>query len=122
MDIFFDIAIDNLPDSITHLTFGNLFNKHVDNLPNSITHLTFGIYFNQLVDNLPNSITYLTLISRYKYFSDIPDNIDKIRIIFYDDDCTINNLPIHIKKIYVDSPDKIKFISKIPFGCEVIKL
>jgi hypothetical protein len=63
--------VNNLPNSITHLTFGNDFNEKVGhqgcedikcprNLPNSITHLTFGFKFNQQVDKLPNSITHLT--------------------------------------------------------------
>jgi hypothetical protein len=50
----------NLPNSITHLTFGYDFNKRVDNLPNSITHLTLGFEFNKPFNNLPNSITHLT--------------------------------------------------------------
>jgi hypothetical protein len=60
----------NLPNSITHLTFGSDFDQQVDYLPNSITHLTFGENFNQPVGhqgcedincprNLPNSITHL---------------------------------------------------------------
>lgn len=56
----FNKPVDNLPNSITHLTFGEFFNKSVDNLPNSITHLTFGANFNKSVDKLPNSITHLT--------------------------------------------------------------
>ncbi len=32
----------NLPNSITHLTFGTYFDQSVYYLPNSITHLTFG--------------------------------------------------------------------------------
>jgi hypothetical protein len=49
----------NLPNSITHLTFGYRFNQQINNLPNSITHLSFGYAFNQLVNYLPNSITHL---------------------------------------------------------------
>ena len=54
------MSVDQIPNSITHLTFGFHFNQSVDQLPNSITHLTFGFYFNQSVDKLPNSITHLT--------------------------------------------------------------
>jgi hypothetical protein len=36
------------------------FNQKVDNLPNSLTHLTFGHYFNQKIDNLPKNLTHLT--------------------------------------------------------------
>ena len=51
----FNKPVDNLPNSVTDLTFGFAFNQLVDNLPNSLTHLTFGWNFNQLVDNLPGS-------------------------------------------------------------------
>ena len=56
----FNQIVNELPNSITHLTFGHKFNQVVNNLPNSLTHLTFGIYFNQVVDNLPNSLTHLS--------------------------------------------------------------
>ena len=60
IDSKFNQLIDNLPPSITHLTFGTCFNQLIDNLPSSITHLTFGHCFNQLVDNLPSTINHLT--------------------------------------------------------------
>src|SRR3990167_6929762 len=56
----FCYPLDNLPNTITHLTFSAYFNRSVDNLPNTLTHLTFGTYFNQPVDNLPNTLTHLT--------------------------------------------------------------
>ncbi len=42
------------------IIFDDNFNQLVENLPNNITHLTFGLHFNQLVDNLSNNITHLT--------------------------------------------------------------
>ncbi len=52
----------------------SIFNQPIDNLPNSISHLTLGRYFNQPIINLPNSITNLTLSLKYNkkinYFSD----------------------------------------------------
>ena len=39
--------MDNLPNLITHLTFGENFNQNVDNLPTSITQLTFGDNFDK---------------------------------------------------------------------------
>jgi hypothetical protein len=42
-----------LPKNLTHLTFGENFNKKVDNLPKNLTHLTVGENFNKKVDNLP---------------------------------------------------------------------
>jgi hypothetical protein len=34
--------VDNLPNTLTHLTFLGCFNKPVNNLPESLTHLTLG--------------------------------------------------------------------------------
>ncbi len=56
----FNQLINNLPNSITHITFGKYFNQPVDNLPQSIKNLTFGWFFNKPINNLPNSITHLT--------------------------------------------------------------
>jgi hypothetical protein len=38
----FNKKVDNLPKSLTHLTFNGTFNKKVNNLPHGLTHLTFG--------------------------------------------------------------------------------
>ena len=62
---WFDEPVDNLhlPNSLTHLDFGNAFNRPIDNLklPDSLTHLNFGNNFRQSVDNLklPDLLTYL---------------------------------------------------------------
>jgi hypothetical protein len=56
----FNKNVDNLPNTITHLTFGYYFNKKCNNLPNTITHLTFGYNFNKNIKRLPNLITHLT--------------------------------------------------------------
>ena len=39
----------SIPNSVTHLTFGDDFNQDIKNgaIPNSVTHLTFGYHFNQ---------------------------------------------------------------------------
>ncbi len=43
--------------NIIYLTFGFDFNQSIDNMiPNSVTHLTFGEYFNHLFKN-PSQIT-----------------------------------------------------------------
>ena len=71
---YFNKSVDNLPDCLTHLTFGINFNQPVTYqtessqngksptlLPNSLTNLEFvyGSQFNQPVNNLPRSLTYL---------------------------------------------------------------
>ena len=58
MDNFeLNFELNNLPNSITHLTFGSIFNQSVDFLPESITYLEFkGGDFNQPINNIPNNI------------------------------------------------------------------
>jgi hypothetical protein len=56
----FNQPVDNLPKTITHLTFGSKFNQLVNNLPKSLKYLTFGYDFNQPVDKLPENLTHLT--------------------------------------------------------------
>jgi hypothetical protein len=56
----FNQLVDNLPENLTHLTFGKSFNHSVNNLPKKLTHLTFGEKFNQSVDYLPENLTHLT--------------------------------------------------------------
>ena len=84
IDTKFNQPINNLPNSITHLTFSNHFNQLVDNLPNSITHLTFGRHFNQSVDELPNSITHLIFGSAFNQSVDnLPKNLTHLTFGWY---------------------------------------
>ena len=94
----FNQPIDNLPDSLTHLSFGDNFNQTVDKLPNSITHLTFGKKFDQSVDNLPNTITHLTL-------GDYKKNVDKLKSSLVELSFT------NLNKIKDNIPDFIKTIA-----------
>ena len=59
---FDQVIKDRIPNSVTHLTFGCCFNQEINNcIPNSVTHLTFGNCFNQEIKNcIPNSTTHLT--------------------------------------------------------------
>lgn len=58
---------NNLPSTVREIKFvkKSQFNQRVDNLPNSITHLTFGYEFNQIIDNLPSSLIYLKLGKKF---------------------------------------------------------
>ena len=119
----FNQAVDNLPDNLTHLIFGYNFDRTVDNLPNSLTHLIFGYKFNQKVYNLPNNLKYLTfeytlynnpidnlpksivLLSfscKCNIINYLPEFIENIKILFYENDVDntyIENIPYHIKTI-----------------------
>ncbi len=139
---YFDQEVDNLPNNLTHLNFGDNFNQSVDKLPNNLTHLTFGIRFNQSVENLPANLTHLTFgyefnqsvnslpdtIKELTYWSksklnNIPTSIEYTNIIFskYDKyNKVIDNLPINVKIIRINKPDKAHYLKKIPFGCKVV--
>ena len=95
----FNQPVNNLPCSITNLTFGTSFNQLVEMLPNSIIKLTFGNNFNQQVDNLPNSIISLTFGYRFNQSVDnLPCSITNLTF----SRCftkKINNLPKLLKKI-----------------------
>jgi len=118
----FNKSIDHLPNSITHLTFGNSFNQSIDKLPNSITHLTFGVCFNKSVDNLPNSITHLTFGEFFnKSVDHLPNSITHLTF----DICfikSVNNLPSSITHLtfgdFFDNPvDNLpKSLEYLTFG------
>ena len=48
-----------LPNTLTHITFGENFNQSINNLPNSMFYLKFGRNFDQTIDHLPDSIIHL---------------------------------------------------------------
>jgi hypothetical protein len=120
--LFFNKKVDNLPNSITHLTFGYEFNQMIDVLPNSLIQLTVGYNFNQKIDVLPNSIKQLGFFSNSLIKNDIYSFIKIIDIFFLNDDTNNNyltNIPSNIEKIRINKKSKVKFIKKIPFGCTV---
>jgi hypothetical protein len=49
----FNIKVNYLPQSLTHIIFGSLIHQKLDKLPKNLTHLTFKDYFDNKVDNLP---------------------------------------------------------------------
>ena len=117
----FNRNIDKLPNSITHLILGESFNKDVDKLPNSITHLVFGGLFNKNINNLPNSIMHLTLGYYFNHKIDnLPTSIISLTI-GHDFDKISDNLPVTLKEIKVVREEQVKLIKKIPVGCRVLE-
>ena len=83
-------------ENITHLTFGDHFNKQVI-IPENVTHLTFGWNFNQQV-NLPN-IKYLEIdCNNIDIIENLPNSVEEIEFDYYFD-LELFNLPNSIKKI-----------------------
>ena len=85
-----------LPVNLSHLTFGDCFNQKVD-LPSNLTHLTFGSDFNQKVE-LPFDIKYLKLENDESHNLDyLPEGIEEIELGEYFQDETLCNLPNSLK-------------------------
>lgn len=111
---YFNRAVDNLPPGLTHLTFVSAFNKAVDNLPQSLVELTFGDSFNQPVDSLPPS---LKLLRFGLMFNQPVDNLPKtltlleLREAF---DQPINNIPKTITTLRILSMGYCKPITTLP--------
>src|SRR5271170_6993460 len=55
----FDQLVDKLHQNVTHIKFADSFNQPVDKLPQNVTHIRFGGLFNQLVDKLPQNVTHI---------------------------------------------------------------
>ena len=114
----FDGSINDIPDYITHLTFGNRFNQPINdlekliylthltfdhgfnqpikNLPGTITHLTFKGYFNQPINTLPDTITHLTFGDYFdQQINYLPGTITHLTF-GWDFNQPINNLPCNI--------------------------
>ena len=118
----FNQKVNNLPNSIIHLTFGQTFNQEVNNLPNSLTYLTFGWHFNQKVD-LPFSVKYLKLNCNNQYLIDnLSNNIEELELD-YNFNLELNNLPSSIKKIlFYKNSEYNKELNCLPNFVETIKL
>ena len=56
-----------MPQLLTHLTFGEIFNKPVDNLPQILTHLNLGLSFNHPINLLPELLTHLNVGQKFNH-------------------------------------------------------
>jgi hypothetical protein len=114
--------LQDIPNNLTHSQFGEYFNQEIKEnvLSTSLTHLTFGRNFNEKIF-FPKSLIELGFYNNCSIKDNIPDFIENIVIIFYNNG-KITNLPISIKKIKVNDMSQIGLIEKIPFGCIIEQL
>jgi len=94
-------------------------------LPNSLHTLTFGYYFDKEIKKnvLPKSIKKICLYSHCNLINNLPLWIEEVKIKFYYTnkyDKEINNLPITLEKIVIEDEKFLKYITKIPFGCDIV--
>jgi hypothetical protein len=116
----FNQSINNLPNSITHLTLGDYFNQPVENLPHSITHLTFGAYFNQPVNKLPSSITHLSFGEHFNQpLDNLPNTLTHL-LLGYNFNKTIQHLPESVIELGFFS--NYIFRDNLPYFIEIVKI
>lgn len=82
---YFDKQLnDTISDStLTHLTFGSSFDKSLKGvLPNTLKQLTLGACFNQTLENvLPITLTHLTLGYKFNHFLEgMPDTLTHLTL------------------------------------------
>jgi hypothetical protein len=121
----FNQPVDKLPVNLKILKFGRKFNQSIDLLPTTITHLTFSYMFDKPVNCFLPELTYLGFYCNSEIKDNIPLTVDTVKIYFFKNRWTLNrnveNLPSTIKKIILNKMTYRKYITKIPFGCEVVE-
>uniref|UniRef100_A0A6C0C821 F-box domain-containing protein n=1 Tax=viral metagenome TaxID=1070528 RepID=A0A6C0C821_9ZZZZ len=76
--VHFVARTTEMPPKVTHLTFGDDFNRSVENvIPSSVTHLTLGHYFNQPI-TIPSSVTHLTFKLHFNQPVKIPSSVTHV--------------------------------------------
>jgi hypothetical protein len=98
------------------------YNFDLDNLPNTLVYLELPEkYSNKII--FPQSLKKLFFWQNSPIKNNIPEFIEELFINFskeIDDKANyIENVPVGIKKISVDFEKNIKYIKKIPWGCEI---
>ena len=110
----------NLSPNLIHLTFGYCFNQQV-NLPPNLTHLTFGWKFNQQV-NLPFSVQFLELdCNNINIIDYLSDNVEEL-VLGYNNILELNDLPSSIKKLVIKNEDYNQELNCLPNNLEYLKL
>ena len=94
------------------------FTQQVDNLPKTLTHLTFDYCFNQPLDNLPCNIKYLSIDCNSKIINNLPQYIEELVIKTKYGKCEIVNLPYSLKKITIDKR-YLSYLKNIRFGVDI---
>ena len=110
-----------IPKSITRLTFSHIFNQKVNNLPNTIVVLTFGDDFNKPVNFLPNSITHLTFGKNFNKCANYFPKSIKYLVFGHNFNKHINDLPISLIHLTIGH-DFNKPINKLPNSIKYIKI
>jgi hypothetical protein len=122
-----EIKENVLPGNLHTLIFNWKFNQEIKKnvLPGNLHTLIFGRTFNKVIQKnvLPKSIKKIGLYSDCNLINNLPLWIEEVCIKFSNYDKhnkEVNNLPMTLKKITVENEYYLKYITKIPFGCEIV--
>src|SRR5690606_26970828 len=99
---YFKEPLNDIPSSITHLTFGAHFNSYLT-LSSTITHLKFGHHFDQKIINFPPNLVSLTFVNLFNQEIDnLPSTV--IRLILGSNfNKSIKNIPISVTHLEFNS-------------------
>jgi hypothetical protein len=122
-----EIKENVLPINLHTLRLGYHFNQEIKEnvLPINLHTLTFGWDFNQEIKEnvLPKSIKKIFLFSFCNLINNLPLHIKEVYIKF----CTnrifnkeITNLPLTLEKIIITDKKYLKYITKKPFNCDIV--
>jgi len=97
------LKIGDLPNSVTHLTFGRMFDQSsLAFIPTSVTHLTFGSHYDQLLEvgTIGAHITHLNFgywYNRPIKVGALPDSITHLTFgVSYDQTFKIGSIPANV--------------------------
>lgn len=109
----------DMPNKITCISFGNLFNKSLNKLPDTISYLKFDFWFDKPIDNLPKNLRYLEVGDLFDYPVDnLPSTLDTL-ILGVEFNQPINHLPKNLKYLRLgvyfnypidDLPDSLQYL------------
>lgn len=116
---YYNQDLPQLPNVITHITFGIDYNKPIHNLPRSLIYLKMGRLFNNFVENLPDSLIYLEFdewfCCRISYFPPALQYLDLGHVYNY----PLDNLPQSLKFLRLGNIFDNR-ITNIPASLEVL--
>ena len=115
-DNFNEIIDMIINTNITHIIFGNKFNRSIDNLSWIIEYLHFGEEFNQSLNNLPGSVKKLIFStnSNFNQQLDCLPNCLQYLLLPINYKCQIDNLPNSLKylELYSKYPNSLNNLPK----------
>jgi hypothetical protein len=114
--MYYNLPIDNLPSSLTHLELGYVFNRPICKFPIKLQYLTFGAGYAQPINNLPPDLVSIEFPS-YCAFNESIDVLPK-NLLFLklgsNFDKEITKLPDKITELHLNL--NYKYFSTLPEG------